>query len=97
MNTAIHSDDGNPALRKLAQKALRDWKENIDEIVKAGIEQGEIRPETEPRRIANIMIATLEGALMISRLEGNRSAMQDARAVLKEMLGSTEAKRTRPR
>lgn len=91
MNTAIDADDGNPALRRLAQQAVRAWKESIAQIVKAGIEQGEIRSGTEPRRIANVIIATLEGALMISRLEGNRSAMHDARAVLKEVLGGIES------
>jgi TetR/AcrR family transcriptional repressor of nem operon len=86
MNTAIDADDGNPALRKLVLEALRQWKARIAGIVKAGIEQGEIRAEVEPRSIANIVIAALEGALMISRLEGNRVAVHDAQAMLDRVL-----------
>lgn len=95
MNTAIEADDGSPALRKLVQQAVRQWKESIASIVRTGIEQGEIRSETEPRRIANVIIATLEGALMISRLEGNRNAMHDVQTVLREMVGSIESRPTR--
>ena len=47
-----------------------------------GIKTGEIAREIEPRRIANIIIATLEGSLMISRLEGKKTVLQDARTAL---------------
>ena len=86
MNTAIDADDGNPALRKLVQKAVQEWKAKICRIVKAGIERGEIRGDVDPRGIANIMIAALEGALMISRLEGNRTAIHDAETMLDKVL-----------
>jgi len=54
--------------------------------VKEGIRSGEIRLEVEPRRVANTIIATLEGALMISRLEGAKTALRDAQASLDTML-----------
>ena len=97
MNTAIDADDGNPVLRKLVQKAVQNWKARITATVKAGIEQGEIRADTEPRRIANVIIATLEGALMITRLEGTRNAMHDAQAVLRGMLSGIESQRQQHR
>jgi AcrR family transcriptional regulator len=86
LNTAIDADDGNPALRKLVQKAVQEWKARIALIVSTGIEQGEIRADVDPRRIANIVIATLEGALMISRLEGNRTAIHDVGAMLEKIV-----------
>lgn len=86
MNTAIDADDGNPVLRELALTGIEDWKWRLAEIVRDGIQAGEIRPETAPRRIANAVIAGLEGALMISRLEGTRQALVDARATLDTML-----------
>lgn len=91
MNTAIDADDGNPALRKLVQEAVQQWKARINRIVKAGIERGEIRADVEPRSIANIMIAALEGALMISRLEGHRMAVHDAQSMLENVLRDIES------
>ena len=86
LNTAIDADDGNPALRKLVQKAVQEWKSRIADIVLAGIEKGEICADVEPRSIANVVIATLEGALMISRLEGDRTAIHDAEAMLEKIV-----------
>jgi len=90
MNTAIDADDGNPALRDLARKGIQDWRARLVHILETGIKAGEIRRSTDPRRIANTLIATLEGALMISRLENNRSALRDAQTALETLLSSLE-------
>lgn len=89
MNTAIDADDGNPALRELVTRGLADWKQRIVKIVTAGRKAGEVRQSVEPRQVANAIIATLEGALMISRLEGSRAALCDARTTLNAMLDGT--------
>jgi TetR/AcrR family transcriptional regulator, transcriptional repressor for nem operon len=91
MNTAIDADDGNPALRELAREAIREWKAKIAGIVKMGLERGQIRADTEPRGVANVVIAALEGALMISRLEGNRIAVHDAQSALEKMLDGIQS------
>ena len=90
-NTAIEEDDGNPQLRGLALKAVGDWKARLGKIVEQGIRAGEIRKGTVPRRVANILIATLEGALTISRLEGAKAALDDAQAVLDSYLDGLKA------
>ncbi len=86
MNTAIDADDGNPVLRQLACDGIQDWRTRLAAIVKEGIHSGEVRPDIEPRRIANTIIATLEGALMISRIEGTKAALRDARTSLEKIL-----------
>ena len=90
-NTAIEEDDGNPVLRGLALKAIEDWKVRLAKIVEQGIRSGEIRKGTEPRRVANVLIATLEGALTISRMEGTRTALEDAQHALESFLDSIAA------
>jgi TetR/AcrR family transcriptional regulator, transcriptional repressor for nem operon len=96
MNTAIEADDGNPTLRELALNGIKDWKSRLAEIVEAGLRDGEIRVGTEPRRIANTMIATLEGALMISRLEGDGTALRDAQATLELVLDEISVRPAKP-
>jgi TetR/AcrR family transcriptional repressor of nem operon len=96
MNTAIEADDGNPALRQLARKAIRDWQSRLCGIVELGIREGEIRKAVSARRVANTIIATLEGALMISRLEGSKDAMRDAQASLEILLVEITPERRRP-
>jgi TetR/AcrR family transcriptional regulator, transcriptional repressor for nem operon len=92
MNTAIDADDGNPVLRDLARKGFSDWRARLGGIVEDGIRRGEIRRKTVPRRVANTMIATLEGALMMSRLDGKKTALKDAQAALDAMLDRIAAR-----
>jgi TetR/AcrR family transcriptional repressor of nem operon len=88
LNTAIDADDGNPALRALARDAVKAWKARICKILEEGIATLEIRRSIEPKRVANAIVGTLEGSLMISRLEGSREAMVDAGQTLEALLAS---------
>ncbi len=74
----------------LARKGIQDWRARITRILETGIKAGEIRRSTDPRRIANALIATLEGALMISRLENSRQALRDAQSTLESLLTAIE-------
>ena len=75
LNTAIDADDGDPILRERALKALRGWRRILNEIVTKGIERKEIRPTVDPRKLTALVISSLEGALMMSRLEKNNEAL----------------------
>lgn len=86
MNTAIDADDGNPALRAHAREALREWLDYLEAFVRQGIKNGEIFRGVSPPDIASTIIATLEGALMMSRLSNDRSALDNAREHLHKML-----------
>ncbi len=91
MNTAIDADDTNPELRGLAREGVRAWKDRLAAIVRQGVERGEIARGTDPERVANQLVAALEGALMISRLEGSRAALEDVRAWLESMVDGLAA------
>ena len=90
-NTAIGEDDGNPVLRGLALEALRNWKGRLTRIAGRGIRAGEIRKCTVPRHVANVVIATLEGGLAMSRLEGSKTALEDAQIALEQFLDGLAA------
>jgi AcrR family transcriptional regulator len=71
LNTAIESDDTHPLLRDRARQGMDLWRTLIRRTVAKGIERGEMRPEVDPDEIATLIIATIEGALMISKLYGD--------------------------
>jgi TetR/AcrR family transcriptional repressor of nem operon len=75
LNMAIDADDGNPALRQLALGALRRWQGDLRDVVTRGIARKEIEGGVDAKEVADMMISSLEGALMISRLEGNKHAL----------------------
>ncbi len=68
MNTAIESDDTHPILRDRVRGAIDEWCSLIGRIIQKGIKKGEIRPTVEPEFMATIIISTVEGAIMMSKL-----------------------------
>ncbi|HEY7357658.1 MAG TPA: TetR/AcrR family transcriptional regulator, partial [Ktedonobacterales bacterium] len=71
LNTAVEADDAHPALRQRAQQAMTNWRAWIQRNVARGVVAGEIRPETDGDLLATIIISTIEGAVMMSKLYGD--------------------------
>ncbi|HEV2728603.1 MAG TPA: TetR/AcrR family transcriptional regulator [Terriglobales bacterium] len=69
LNTAIESDDGNLQLRNKARHALHSWLNRLQSIVEEGRQKGGIRSDVDAAELATLIIATLEGSLMLSRLQ----------------------------
>jgi TetR/AcrR family transcriptional repressor of nem operon len=86
LNTAIDSDDGNPQLREKARKALDSWLDRIGAVVEEGQRRGEIRPDVDSAKLAALIVSTLEGSLMVSRLQRKDDACAMACDHLEEYL-----------
>jgi len=71
LNTATDADDGNTVLRARVAKALRSWVARLQTIVQQAKERGETRASVDSKTVATLIVASLEGALMMSRLERN--------------------------
>jgi TetR/AcrR family transcriptional regulator, transcriptional repressor for nem operon len=97
LNTAIDSDDGNAVLRARVGKALRSWVARLESIVKQAAERGEIRPGVDPKTLAVLIVAPLEGALMMSRLERNDYALRTVQQHLNHYLDTEVAPSRRTR
>jgi AcrR family transcriptional regulator len=76
LNTAVEADDTFPALRLRAQAAMTDWQKLIGKTVKDGVQRGELRSDANPYAVASIVTATLEGALMLSKLYDDPSHIE---------------------
>lgn len=68
LNTAIESDDAHPALQKKALAAMDSLCNLICRIIAKGIAKGEINPNTNPDEVTSIIVCTVEGAIMMSKL-----------------------------
>lgn len=68
LNTAIAADDSG-------NRPLRQWRGELTQMVKGGIARKEIKRSVEPQEVADVIICSLEGALMISRLEGEEALL----------------------
>jgi len=93
LNTAIDADDGNSVLRAHVGKALRSWLSRLQAIVEQALERGETRPGVDPKSVATLIVASLEGALMISRIQRNDGAQRRVQLHLNRYLDGEMALR----
>jgi TetR/AcrR family transcriptional repressor of nem operon len=86
LNAAIDSDDGNPALRTKARRAFASWLGRLQSIIEEGQERGEIRSGVNPTDLATLIVTTLEGSLMLERLQRTPAPLNIACRHLEEYL-----------
>jgi AcrR family transcriptional regulator len=71
LNTAAESDDTHPALRKRTQEAVNQIRALIGSIVELGIRQNEIIADTDGEEVSLVIISTIEGGMMLTKLYGD--------------------------
>jgi TetR/AcrR family transcriptional repressor of nem operon len=86
MNTAVEADDGNAALRARAKKALQNWTVRLSKIATEGIEKQQIDRCIDPLKLSQLIIGSLEGALLISRLQNSDEPLRAIKQHLSEYL-----------
>src|SRR6202047_5581166 len=75
LNTAIDSNDGNPPLRAKARQALSSWVYRLQSIAEEGKRRGEVRSQVDSAELATLIVSTLEGGLMVTRLQRKADAL----------------------
>lgn len=82
LNTATDADDGNPVLRERVRIAIKGWRCLISGIVAQGIADSSIRSDADPQQVATRMISSLEGAVMLARIERSQAPLHAAHQLL---------------
>jgi TetR/AcrR family transcriptional regulator, transcriptional repressor for nem operon len=86
LNAAIESDDSNENLRQRTKMVLNGWKTRIQGIIEIGVVRGELQAGTDAAKLSTIMLATLEGAVMMSKVCRDASHMRHAAQFLEDHL-----------
>lgn len=81
-NTAVDSDDTHPEMRDRAREALDRWHNLVRGTVRKGIARGEFRPDIDVDTFATLFIASLEGGIALSRLNGTEVHIQRVLAAM---------------
>jgi TetR/AcrR family transcriptional repressor of nem operon len=67
LNAAIEADDTNPPLRNRVRKAMSGWRTLLVRAVEEALAAKQLAP-VDPEAFASIVIAALEGGIMLSSL-----------------------------
>jgi TetR/AcrR family transcriptional repressor of nem operon len=88
LNTAVDSDDTHPELKKKAKMAVLNWKTKIVELIERGIAQKEFKSTNRSEDSALLIIASIEGAIMISKVTGNSSYLKSVLQSVEKIIQS---------
>jgi TetR/AcrR family transcriptional repressor of nem operon len=86
LNMATDADDGKPALRTKALRAFNSWLGRLRSIVVEGQARSEICSGIDPSELATLMVTSLEGGLMLERLQRSPAPLKIACRHLEEYL-----------
>jgi AcrR family transcriptional regulator len=68
LNTAMEADDTNPVLFERTRQAMDTWRDLLRRTIRRGIAQGQMRDTVNIEALISLIISTLEGSIMMSKL-----------------------------
>lgn len=75
LNTAVEADDHHTSMRKVVTKEIISTIDFISGLIKKGIASGEFKKDVKSKELAYTFFCSIEGAIMISRVERSREPM----------------------
>lgn len=79
INTSVEADDEHPLLRQKAVYTITMIKNSLKQIITRGIAEHQIKEDLEVDLFVNMFYATIKGALLISRVEGDVASFEMVR------------------
>jgi AcrR family transcriptional regulator len=88
LNTATEADDTNGLLKERVATASLKWQTCMAGFVEEGIKAGEFREDTNAAQIAFTILSLIEGALILTRINGDPSRMDQVMTSVAQMLSN---------
>ena len=86
MNFGMEADDNFPLVKDRVNKAIEARQLFLEGIIKTGIESGIFNPDWNYREFATLMFATVQGGIMICRIDGSNAKMKGILHQLKSLI-----------
>lgn len=88
INTSVEADDEHPLLRLKVVGTIAMIKDSLKQILHRGILEGQLQKELDVEQFANTFYASIKGAILISRVEGNTRTYDSVRQSLTSQIDS---------
>lgn len=85
-NTALEMSDNHPQFAEIIQDVFTTWTSELSALLEEAQEQLLLPVQIAPRLLAKTLIATIEGAIMISRVSKDEADLDDCFIVLEKLL-----------
>jgi len=85
-NTALEMSDTNPAFVEPVDQVFRMWVGKLGKAIEEGQADGAIRVDVNASELAQLIVETVEGAIMLARLRKDEAPMRSGLALLQKMI-----------
>jgi TetR/AcrR family transcriptional repressor of nem operon len=86
-NTALEMSDTNPVYKKVVEKVFAEWIDKVESVILRGQDTGQIRTDRSAGELAHVVVAGIEGGIMMSRITKRdypfKSCLDSIRTMLK--------------
>lgn len=86
LNSSIEADDSLPFLRSRVIRTIALIKDSLVKIINRGIQEGQIKRKVDAEEFAISFYATIEGAISLSRIEGDLRSYKYVKRFLSRMI-----------
>ncbi len=86
-NTALEMSGKNARLSKFVVEVFAEWIERVSKVVKEAQDAGQVRKDLSAAILARHIVMSLEGGIMLVRLEKSEKPMRDCITSLRTLLG----------
>jgi len=86
-NTALEMADSNPKFASIIQEVFAHWIQQLENHIHEALRTGILKSTMPPELLAKTVVATMEGAIMISRVSKCKQDLLDFLTVIKILLG----------
>jgi AcrR family transcriptional regulator len=92
LNTAVEADDNYPLLRTKVVRLITLLKDSLRQIVHRGIVEKQLKSDLDVEGFVMLFYASIEGAIMVSRVEGDQESYKDMTRYLKMIIDDIKTK-----
>jgi TetR/AcrR family transcriptional repressor of nem operon len=85
-NTAAESDDTHPLLKEKVAKALAFWRERLENRVLIGIENDEIKADTDVNEFVSVLISLIQGSVIQVKVTGKIAPLNTTMNYLEKLI-----------
>lgn len=85
-NTALEMADGDPRFAEAVSAVFDAWVLKLQRAIEDGQQAGQIRDDLAADKLARLVVATVEGGIMLSRLKKEEGPMRDCLDSLRALL-----------
>ncbi|WKN45877.1 TetR/AcrR family transcriptional regulator [Tunicatimonas pelagia] len=86
LNSAVEADDNNPLLRTKVVRLITKIKDSLRQIVHRGILEKQLHEDLDADAFIMLYYGAIEGAIMVSRVEGDRDSFVDMSRFLTQLI-----------